>query len=187
MSTFKTKRRIQDIHGCWWVCRENLIFYNFVYFQNEEYNLGRGGVVSFNFPQKKKSRNLNKTTPFWATLSMMEMCQWIIFANSFQRLPRQRAAMRFISSRLLFSLLVAASVSISRKQHRLLTFEPVGQGGTCRTPHHQPGSCLPLAQCQHVRKLLSNTISALTLSYLKRSVCRFSGDWWPPHPRYILI
>merc|ERR1719219_937513 len=94
--------------------------------------------------------------------------------------------MRFLYSRLLFFLLVAAPVSISRKQPRSLTFEAVDPSGTCSTPHNQHGSCLPLTQCYHVRKLLSNTISALTLSYLRRSVCRFSGRLpdvcCPPEP-----
>merc|ERR1719150_1900189 len=95
--------------------------------------------------------------------------------------------MRLIYSKLLISLLVAsAPLSVSRKQHGFLSFESAGPDGTCRTPHLQPGSCVPLVQCHHVRKLLSNTISAPTLSYLRRSVCRFSGRLpdvcCPPEP-----
>ena len=47
---------------------------------------------------------------------------------------------------------------------------------SCTTPHHQQGSCLPLAQCGHIRKLLTIRITSLAHSYLRRSVCRFSGE-----------
>ena len=76
-------------------------------------------------PEKKIYDKLTQITPLLCQFANAGNVSLDYIANSLQRLPRQRAAMRFISSRLLFSLLVAASVSVTRKQHRLLTFESV--------------------------------------------------------------
>ena len=51
----------------------------------------------------------------------------------------------------------------------------VFQEDDCTTPHYQPGSCIALSECGHIRKLLTGRLSGPAHSYLRRSVCRFSG------------